>query len=99
MTQLMEEKRTHLSNFERFEKESNGDAPWLDELRKAGMARFGLVGFPDDQDENWRFTNLKPITGTKFTLAANEITDAVVDRATEYGFGADAITELIFVNG
>ena len=37
MTQLLEEKRIHLSNFRLFEKESNGDAnvPWLDELRKA----------------------------------------------------------------
>ena len=64
MTQLMEEKNVHLTNFERFEREANGDGatmPWLDELRKAGMARFDLVGFPSPKDEHWRHTQLAPI--------------------------------------
>jgi Fe-S cluster assembly protein SufD len=100
MTQLLEEKSVHLSNFERFEKESVGDAqPWLDELRKTGMARFDAVGFPSSKDENWRHTNLQPIVRTKFALAGNDITDAAIDRAREFAFGREAVSELVFING
>ncbi|MEA2709161.1 MAG: Fe-S cluster assembly protein SufD [Phycisphaerales bacterium] len=102
MTQLMEEKNVHLSNFHRFEKEANGDGatmPWLDELRKAGMARFDLVGFPAAKDENWRHTQLAPIVRTKFALAENDVNDAVLDAIKDFGFDREAISELVFVNG
>jgi Fe-S cluster assembly protein SufD len=102
MTQLMEEKNVHLSNFQRFEKEANGDGatmPWLDELRKAGMARFELVGFPSSKDEHWRHTQLAPIVRTKFELAENIVNDAVLDAIKDFGFGNEAVSELVFING
>jgi len=101
MTQLLEEKRIHLSNFQRFEKESNGDLPsWLDALRRSGMARFEQVGFPDTaNDEHWRHTQLGPLLKTKFELATGEVSDAAIEKVREYSFGADAISELVFVNG
>ena len=100
MTQLLEEKRIHLSNFKRFEKESNGDAmPWLDELRRSGMARFEQVGYPDDADEHWRHTNLRPLVQTRFDLATADASHEAIDRANEYGLGSEATSELVFVNG
>ena len=90
MTQLMEEKNVHLSNFRRFEKEANGDGatmPWLDELRKAGMSRFDLVGFPSPKDEYWRHTQLAPIVKTKFELAATVIDERVIETVKDFGFG------------
>src|SRR5829696_4945410 len=98
MTQLAEEKGVHLSNFEQFEREANA-LPWLDDLRKAGMAQFDAAGFPGGDDENWRFTNIAPIVKTKFTLAPAEVNDAAARRAEEYGFGNEAVSELVFVNG
>src|SRR5439155_26311437 len=71
MTPLLEEQRIHLSNFRRFEKESNGDLPmWLDSLRHAGMYRFEQVGFPSPRDEYWRPTQLAPLVKTRFELAS-----------------------------
>src|SRR5688572_26830579 len=101
MTQLMEEKNVHLSNFERFEKEANGGAmqPWLDELRKAGMARFDLVGFPSPKDEDWRHTQLAPIVRTKFELAGAVVNDEVLAAIKDFGFGGEAVSELVFING
>ena len=102
MTQLMEEKNVHLSNFRRFEKEANGDGasmPWLDELRRAGMARFDLVGFPSPKDENWRHTQLAPIVKTKFELAGSVVDDRVLEAAKDFAFGREAVSELVFVNG
>jgi Fe-S cluster assembly protein SufD len=101
MTQLAEEQRVHLSNFERFEKQANGDGaiPWLDELRKAGMYRFERVGFPSPTDEYWRHTQLGPIVKTKFDLSAGGVTKSVSGAARDFGFGKEAINELVFVNG
>jgi hypothetical protein len=101
MTQLLEEKRMHLSNFERFEKESNGDLPsWVDALRRNGLARFEQVGFPDAlHDENWRHTQLAPLLRHRFELANGEVGDQAVEKIHEYTFGADAVAELVFVNG
>ena len=56
MTQLMEEKAVHLTNFTRLEKQlgANNHA-WLDALRKRGIARFELAqalgGGPASQRE------------------------------------------------
>ena len=50
------------------------------ELRRAAMARFGEIGFPDVRQEEWRFTDVSPIAGTGFDfspearpLAASEL--------------------------
>src|SRR5437870_4634818 len=69
MTQLMEEKNVHAANFEQFERQRNGDGlPWLDRLRRSGIERFNAVGFPTTQDEEWRFTDIRPIVRTRFAL-------------------------------
>ena len=41
------------------ELEQNGAA--LMPLRKAGLARFSEAGFPTLRDDDWRFTNVKPV--------------------------------------
>ena len=101
MTQLAEEQRIHLSNFHRFEKETNGEGtlPWLDALRRRGMSRFEAVGFPSPTDEHWRHTQLGPIVRTQFELAGGEVTHAAADAARDFAFGRDAVCELVFVNG
>ena len=44
--------------------EQNGAA--LMPLRKAGLARFSESGYPTLRDEDWRFTNVKPIDELPF---------------------------------
>src|SRR4051812_8223336 len=101
MTQLLEEKRIHLSNFAQFERQSNGDLPgWIDELRKRGMSRFDEVGFPDTaRDEHWRYTQLGPLLRTKFELAGETAPAESREKVSEYSFGRDALVELVFING
>jgi Fe-S cluster assembly protein SufD len=100
MTELMEEKSTHLSNYARFESEANGTGPaWLDRLRKAGIDRFDLVGFPATRHEEWRHTNVAPIARTPFKLADHDGGPAAQDTAEQFSFGADAAAEVVFVNG
>jgi Fe-S cluster assembly protein SufD len=97
MTQLADETMDmHLSNIARFDTET---APaWLDELRKAGTARFEEVGFPTTKQEEWRHTNVAAIARTRFVLGEPDV-DAAAPVAAEFSFGDEALVELVFVNG
>ncbi|HEX3743009.1 MAG TPA: Fe-S cluster assembly protein SufD [Bryobacteraceae bacterium] len=55
-------------------------APWMQELRAAGFARFAELGFPNTHNEEWRFTNVAPIARAQFAHVASipHVTDAPV---------------------
>ena len=101
MTQLAtEEKTIHVDLYARLAEASrNGSPPWLDELRRGAMARFEQVGFPSRKDEEWRFTDISPITRTRFTLAERVPDSVATDVAASFSFGSEAVSELVFVNG
>ncbi|HET7249669.1 MAG TPA: Fe-S cluster assembly protein SufD [Gemmatimonadales bacterium] len=47
---------------------ASGAPPWLKEMRERAIARFAAVGFPTTRLEQWRFTNVQPISETPFEL-------------------------------
>ena len=56
--------------FARFHADSeSATAPWLTGLRRKAFRRFEDLGFPTTRQEEWRFTNVKRIAETEFTLA------------------------------
>jgi len=42
---------------------------WLRDLRERAIVRFTETGFPSTRLEQWRFTNVRPIAETAFTLS------------------------------
>jgi Fe-S cluster assembly protein SufD len=79
---------------------SNGDlpgGPWLHDIRAASMTSFRESGFPTTRQEDWRFTPIGPIASTPFVPA--ERLHVQADQIAEHTFGAEAIAELVFVNG
>ena len=76
---------------------------WLDALRKAGSERFALVGFPNNRQEEWRFTNTAPIVRHAFKYADSSNSKmacvSAAETAGRFSFGSDASSELVFVNG
>jgi Fe-S cluster assembly protein SufD len=48
---------------------AGGPPAWLRELRERAIARFTAAGFPSTRLEQWRFTNVRPIAETPFTLS------------------------------
>ena len=76
MTRLAEQENTFLKTFQRRQGGGNGQ-PWINHLRQAGIDRFREVGFPGSRDEEWRFTNLAPITRTAFQPASADVDDLV----------------------
>ena len=97
MTQLAEDKNVHVSHFERLENQpsSAADRPWLEKLRRAGIERFEAVGFPNNKQEEWRFTNVAPIARTRFALPER----VGLAGRPPFSFGDEAAAELVFVNG
>ncbi|MGE5141857.1 MAG: Fe-S cluster assembly protein SufD [Acidobacteriota bacterium] len=47
---------------------ASGAPPWLKEMRERAIARFAAVGFPTTRLEQWRFTNVQPISETPYEL-------------------------------
>ena len=82
---IMKETEPHLEKFERFEQQAKHPA-WVFPLRKAGLARFAELGYPTLKDEDWRFTNVAPITKLPFEPvfepAANDSTCGAVGQFT-----------------
>ncbi|HJZ54720.1 MAG TPA: hypothetical protein VKE74_07155, partial [Gemmataceae bacterium] len=57
----------YLAGFDSFERRVAGDG--LTRLRRAAVERFAALGFPTVKDEEWRFTNLAPLTHILFEPA------------------------------
>lgn len=73
MTDVMEELDTYLADFAKFERAlGDGKRSKLHAIRKAALARFTELGFPGPYDEEWRFTNIAPLTKIPFQLAPPE---------------------------
>jgi Fe-S cluster assembly protein SufD len=90
----------YLEKFELIDKGAN--PPWVYPLRKAGISRFAEAGFPTLNDEDWRFTNVSPITRLPFrpvvgaAAMAEPLCQSDIQALT---FGRLPCTRLVFVNG
>ncbi|WP_257452593.1 Fe-S cluster assembly protein SufD [Archangium lipolyticum] len=57
----------YLDLAERFQAERAAGAPaWLRTLRQEGIAQLARQGFPTSRNEDWKYTNVAPITGHAF---------------------------------
>ncbi len=66
-----------------------GEPSWLQTVRRAGLERFAALGFPTLRDEDWRFTNLAPLTALPFQLAP---------AASDHAIGPGALAGLAFAH-
>ena len=72
---------------------------WAKRLREAAFERFKELGFPTVKDEEWKYTNVAPLTKLTFRAPraeASPVTPADVDR---HGCAEAKNSQLVFVNG
>ena len=69
--------------------------PWLPPLQRAAQSRFAELGFPGRRDEEWRFTDVRPIAEIPFHPATGS-TDAA-EIVAEFAFAG--VPQIVFVNG
>ena len=72
-------------------------AAWLDARRAAALERANALAVPTTRDEDWRFTDLTPLTKLQFQPVAAA---AEVPAAAIAGYAvAEAAAQLVFVDG
>ena len=97
---LTEKDNGYLQGFADFEKTAPGnDLDWLKTLRQDAIQKFQDLGFPTLKDEDWRFTNLAPISRSSFSILENGVSKISSSDLAPYQFEDETITELVFVNG
>jgi len=64
-----------------------GGPDWLQDLRRAGIARFGEVGFPKASDERWRFTSVERIANGTFVTPPTGIPAGAREAASRVLIG------------
>ena len=69
-------------------------------LRKAGLARFSESGYPTLRDEDWRFTNVKPLSELPFRPTLIPVDQAIgEEQLSDVIFGQLDADRLVFVDG
>lgn len=70
-------------------------------FRKAGLALFAELGFPTLQNEDWRFTNVAPLTKLPFApvFEVPEVSVAEINVLSDFAFAKLVGPRLVFVNG
>jgi len=80
--------------------ESVAQADWLLALRRTGLAHFTALGIPTLAHEDWRFTNLAPLTKLPLEpLFETAATHEVAEFLAQQTFTKLAGSRLVFVNG
>jgi len=70
---------------------------WLNDLRAEAVDRVGVLTVPTVRDEDWRFTDISPLTRLSFQPLRTATPPAAIDLA---GFAIEeAATRLVFVDG
>ena len=91
----------YTEQFSLFEKNGASKSPsWIHDLRKNALAFFNERGFPNPKEEDWRFTNISPITKTAFTYSSDADIESVSSEIiSEMLVQNTAQHRLVFING
>lgn len=89
----------YLGEFKEFESKLNGQSKsYLHKLRKDAVVKLGELNFPTLKDEDWKYTNVKPILDHQFKLAETSEAPSDIDL-NKYLFEGFDSHNLIFING
>lgn len=87
----------YLSDFDRLQETVRGD--WFSERRQSALNLFKESGFPNSRQENWKYTDVRPIAKKPFSHVNETTVSISTDEINAVRFqGLDCI-ELVFING
>jgi Fe-S cluster assembly protein SufD len=90
----------YLANFAEFEREvaQNGQA-WTQPLRQAAISRFAELGFPTTRLEEWKYTNVAPITRIPFQHAKRAAQGLAAEALAAATIPGLVSAQLVYING
>ena len=99
--QQSKEIENYLADQRAFENNGASSAPvWLKDLRLHGIEKFSEMGFPTTKHEDWRFTNILPLTKIPFQHVAKSAGPAVRrEEILKHIFVPSSKSVLVFING
>jgi Fe-S cluster assembly protein SufD len=89
---------SYLEAFAKLQQRTSRQPEWLRSLREDAFGRFCDAGFPTTRDEDWRFTNVAPISRQTFNLPEEGQGHLSVHDLEPYVLPG-AACRLVFVNG
>jgi Fe-S cluster assembly protein SufD len=101
-TAVETEKRqeAYLENFrERAGARRQREPGWLAEQRQQAIDAFADLGFPAAHDEEWRYTNVTPITRVPFQAARPASIHCAVELVEATYWRQSVAARLVFING
>ncbi len=90
---------SYLTDFETSARNGGSKSPWLTGLRRSAIERFAAQGFPGAREEDWRFTNLGPITSRSFPLAPVPARAPTAEDVARFLYSIPGGSTLVFING
>ena len=103
LSQTVQEENQYQAAFRQLQQRTTASDPaWFGRLRESAMDRFEQLGFPSVKEEEWKYTNVAPISKLAFKPALQSVgndallTHGEIDR---FGFIEAQSTQLVFRNG
>ncbi len=73
--------------------------PWLNKLRETATAQFDQSGIPTIKNEDWRYTNLRPMEKHRFTPATPKHNGISMQNVDQFSYENLDSHRIVFVNG
>ncbi len=87
---------TLIEGWETFEKKNKNKSALFADWRNAGLNRFRELGFPTLEDEEWKYTNVKPIANSRFVISTEQ---KILEKDALKDYCDPKEINLVFVNG
>ena len=81
VTEVLKPENSYQSAFQAL-RQSKPTVAWVELVRESAMDRFESLGFPTVKDEDWKYTNLAPLSKESFSPVPqnSELTSKHIDR-------------------
>ncbi|HYN24301.1 MAG TPA: Fe-S cluster assembly protein SufD [Pyrinomonadaceae bacterium] len=103
MSQIVKQEGVYQAAFRLLQQRTAGNNPaWFARLRESAMDRFEQLGFPSIKEEEWKYTNIAPISKVNFEpVVGSDKSEATLtaDEVTRLGYVEAQASQLVFRNG
>lgn len=100
MAQATTEKSSYRAAFEAMQAADRATLPaWVLRLRETALERFEQINFPTTDVEDWKYTNVAPISKGNFAPVAPDSRSEVSAELVAEFIAPEASSRLVFVNG
>jgi len=97
VTELAKPENNYQTAFQAL-RQAKPSVAWVELVRESAMDRFELLGFPTVKDEEWKYTNLAPVSKESFLPATKE-SNMTAEEASRFAYPETAQSHVVLVNG